>query len=183
MRNADTTCAISSHSCCSLHLVLAAPCGMRRFYSCTAQRPGAVPATCTGGVRFFAWNHPPAEPRTFQQQQQGQPAPTQQEQGPSQSNTPAAPPHEAAAAATAAVAAAAGSADTATEQHPGTCSTGNSSDNSSEALMVLVPVPYNLPPTRYAHDGSDRPWCWDEHFPGVDRFGSRCQNLARQLHK
>ena len=178
---------------------------MCRFYCCTPQRPGVVPATCPGRVRFFAWNHPPAEPHIPQQQQQGQqqqgrqqqqgqqqrqqgrPQHKQQDQGPSQSNMPTAPSHQATTkAAAAAAAAATTSADTATgDTATGDTGTIGSTNDSTtcEALVVHVPVPYDMPPSRYAHDGSDRPWCWDEHFQGVDRFGSRCQNLARQLHR
>lgn len=61
------------------------------------------------------------------------------------------------------------------QQQPPDSSNGNSS---SRSQVVHVAVPYSLPLLRYRSD-SDRPWCLDEHFNGLDRFGDRCPNLAR----
>lgn len=50
---------------------------------------------------------------------------------------------------------------------------GDSQEAQADAdgtLRVPLPIPYRLPPQRYAA-GVDRPWMWDVEFSGVDTLG------------
>ena len=48
------------------------------------------------------------------------------------------------------------------------------------ACRLVMPIPYKLPPDPYLH--TDKPWCVDENYSGVDSLGRNIDDPVESFY-